>query len=837
MATVADRSITTTPAPLYPTAETSMLDAATMYYAAGIAPIRLYGIGADGRCACGNADCPEKSWGKHPVGDKWQHAARNTHPGSIYRDFYAWKGNIGCYLDNRFVLLDADGAEGMATFAAMADELPPTFGQASGSGTGAHRVYRLAEHHDPQTVTDRNKVLPGVDVKLRGQFVGAPSMHRSGARYAITHALPIAILPDALYEKIKKRVRVAAPARTSVPTTIARGDLLDRAHRYMAKLPDAIDGSGSGSLNTFAAARAAVGWMRKGLSKGDAWGLLLDYNATKCHGPWSEKELVHKWEDAESATTIPVIEDRPAPARTARARHQTPHNTVTGELDVPEDDAKEPEVETAEPMPPPVAPANDAQHDAPGPPSAPTRRRDFNCTDTGNAERFAALHQDLARFVPEWGTWIVYDGKRWVEDPGNVRVGALAKVTARSIYEEARNAEDADARAKLVKWAVASEFKKGRESTIALARSEPGMAAQHTSLDVDPFTFNVMNGTLDLRSGTLRQHAAADMLTKISTVTYDAQAECPRFVRFLGEIMGGDLERVEFLRRFLGYSLTGDVREHALCFWYGRTGGNGKSTLAALLFHLLGDYAIKAAPDLLFRSEKTERHPTELADLFGIRLVVCNETAQNRAWDEATVKDVTGGDPIRARRMRENFWTFRPSHKLVVFGNNKPRLADADDGGMKRRLRLVPFEVSFTANPDRTLDAALRAEAPGILRYLVEGCLAWQREGLTEPAVMVEATAGYFAEEDTVGRFLADRCELVPGAKVTRKALRDANAAWAEEAGERPAHPKALAKSLQGRGVTTGKVRDANGPRDGWIGVRLRDDAFASRGPQCDMPS
>jgi putative DNA primase/helicase len=304
--------------------------------------------------------------------------------------------------------------------------------------------------------------------------------------------------------------------------------------------------------------------------------------------------------------------------------------------------------------------------------------------------------------------------------------------------------------------------------------------------------------------------------------------------------MADDLERVEFLRRFLGYCLTGDVREHTLCFWYGPKGGNGKSTLTELLFHVMGDYAAKAAPDLLFRSEKSDRHPTELADLFGVRLAVCNETSRVRAWDEPTIKDVTGGDVIKARRMREDFWSYTPTHKLVVFGNNKPRLQNPDDGGMQRRLRLVPFDVTFRASPDRKLGAALRDEAAGVLRYLVDGCLAWQRDGLTDPPAVTKATGAYFAEEDLIGRFVADRCQLDPAAKVPRKTLREALVEWADEAGERPPSAKAIAKWLQDHGVTEKRVRTEAGSRDGWLGIRLRDltdDRNDPRETQCDLPS
>jgi putative DNA primase/helicase len=457
------------------------------------------------------------------------------------------------------------------------------------------------------------------------------------------------------------------------------------------------------------------------------------------------------------------------------------------------------------------------------------------CTDTGNAERFADLFGHKAKFVAQWNMWIVYDGKRWCKDSAGVMVGALAKETARSIYKEVAKIEDNEARQAMLDWATESEGKRQREAMVFLARSEPGIAINFTALDTDPSLLNVDNGTLDLRTGLLRKHDPKDLHTKISPVRYDATATCPRFEQFLLEIMAQDKGSVEFLRRFLGYCLSGSIREHTMCFWHGELGGNGKSTLTGVMFHLLGEYAIKAAPDLLFKSGDRDRHPTELADLHGARIVVCNETAKSRTWDESTVKDITGGDPIKARRMREDFWSFQPTHKVIVFGNNKPTIADTNDGGLRRRLRMVPFEVTFTGAPDKKLDSTLRKEAPGILAYLVQACLAWQGKiegqepGLTEPAMIAEATAGYFAEQDAIGTFIAERCDLNPLAKMPKKDLRVAIETWADEAGEEKPSPKDVAKWLEKHNVRRTTVRDSSSKTvDGWAGIRMK---IRSTGP------
>jgi putative DNA primase/helicase len=445
----------------------------------------------------------------------------------------------------------------------------------------------------------------------------------------------------------------------------------------------------------------------------------------------------------------------------------------------------------------------------------------FPRTDSGNAERLIALHGGELRYVRTWGKWLGWNGKHWALDEGAPH--RAAKDVARAVMRQANRIADLKARGEAVKYALKLEAKATIEAAVSLARHELAIAIEHGALDADPWLLCVRNGTVDLRDGVLRAHARDDLVTKMAPIAYDAAATCPRFERFMFEIMAGDAARVTFLQRFLGYCLTGDVREHVLAFWHGG-GCNGKSLLAFVVLHVVGDYGGKAAPDLLFKGEHTERHPTELADLHGLRLVVANETTRGRAWDEATVKDVTGGDSLRARRMREDFWQFDPTHKIVVFGNHKPRVKTVDDA-MKRRLRLVPFAVSFEGRQDKTLQQTLIAEAPGILRWLVDGCLAWQRDGLPDVDAIREATAGYFRDEDTVGQFFAAECVFAPDAKVARKELRERYQAWAEERGERPISPKTLAEALRDRGVTERKVHTAAGKRDGWAGVRLATDA------------
>jgi putative DNA primase/helicase len=251
---------------------------------------------------------------------------------------------------------------------------------------------------------------------------------------------------------------------------------------------------------------------------------------------------------------------------------------------------------------------------------------------------------------------------------------------------------------KNLKWALESESARRINAMLDLARSEPGIPILPDQMDSDPWLFNCVNGTLDLRTGKLREHRREDYITKVCPTRYNANAVCKAWLRFLGGVFPDDegepdTELITFNQRLLGRCLTGDVSEQILPIFWG-SGANGKSTLINAILETMGDdYAMKANADLLMTS-RGERHPTELAQLFGMRLVVASETHQGRRINETLVKDLTGGEPIRARRMREDFWEFKPTRKVILLTNHKPRVAGTDEG-IWRRLRLLPFTTTF----------------------------------------------------------------------------------------------------------------------------------------------
>jgi putative DNA primase/helicase len=373
-----------------------------------------------------------------------------------------------------------------------------------------------------------------------------------------------------------------------------------------------------------------------------------------------------------------------------------------------------------------------------------------------------------------------------------------------------------DAAAAVMKWCLTSEFAPRVNAALDLARSEPGVAIVPEEMDCNAWLFNCSNGTLDLKTGRLREHRREDYITKLCSVAFDPQATCPTWERFLWSVFRvalreGQVEEertqatrgmIEFVQRLSGRFLTGDVGEQFLPIFWG-IGANGKSTFVNALLEVLGhDYGMKANPDLLMAS-RGERHPTELAQLFGMRLVVASETHQGRRLNEALVKDLTGGEPIRARRMKEDFWQFLPTHKLILLTNHRPTVVGTDEG-IWRRLALVPFENVFW-NPDdprlqgknlppelrqdKHLGDKLRAEYPGILAWMVRGCLDWQRDGLAMPERVRVATSEYREGEDVLQRWFEDRCLVDQGDTSLRRKGSELYANyrhWCEQTGETP---------------------------------------------------
>lgn len=456
-----------------------------------------------------------------------------------------------------------------------------------------------------------------------------------------------------------------------------------------------------------------------------------------------------------------------------------------------------------------------------GPPRATgTRTEELALTDIGNGQRLAVRHGRDLRFCHAWGKWLIWDSQRFRQDDTG-EIDRRAKETAQHIYQEAADCPDTARQTELAKHALRSQSHARVQSMIALAKSEPDIPSRPGDWDKQPRLLTCKNGTIDLRTGHLQESRREDMGTKCAGTEYDPEAVAPRWEAFLETVLPNAALR-GFFQRFIGYSLTGDVSEQCLGFLYG-SGSNGKSTALRAIMDTLGDYALQAAPDLLIAREASGGPNNDVAELQGIRLVATIEVEDGKRMAEGLVKQITGGDRIKARYMRQDFFEFEPTHKILLAANHKPTIR-GQDLAIWRRIKVIPFEVQIIdGDKDPHLLEKLRAEMPGILAWAVRGCLEWQRIGLAEPAAVKEATAAYQAGEDVLGDFLGECCVLLPTLKVTAAVLYSTYFKWAEVNNERALSKKNFGARLQeGRRIFAGQNIGSKHAR-GWEGVGLTD--------------
>jgi putative DNA primase/helicase len=400
--------------------------------------------------------------------------------------------------------------------------------------------------------------------------------------------------------------------------------------------------------------------------------------------------------------------------------------------------------------------------------AAPIRTPRFS--DDHLALEFVNRHGHELRYVAPWGRWYRYDGTCWRRDE-TLNVYDLARVSNRDLARVAKK----------VAKQVASA--KTRAAVEQLSRADRRVAATVDQWDADPWLLNTPGGVVDLRTGDVRPHRPDDYMTKITAVAPDFTNRCPKlWLKFLHRITNGDAALVDFHQQSLGYALTGVTKEHVLFFWHG-TGRNGKGVTTNTITGIFGDYH-EVVPIEALTASNTDRHPTELAKLCGARLVTATETIEGRRWDETKIKMLTGGDEISARFMRQDFFDYVPQFKLIIQGNHKPGLRSVDEA-IKSRFNLVPFMVTIPRE-ERDLDLAekLKAEWPGILAWMIDGCVAWQRIGLKPPPAVQEATEEYLAAQDLIALWLDECCERDRRAWTASESLFGSWTTWAERAGE-----------------------------------------------------
>lgn len=440
-------------------------------------------------------------------------------------------------------------------------------------------------------------------------------------------------------------------------------------------------------------------------------------------------------------------------------------------------------------------------------------------SDIANARRLAARHGRDIRFTSGAG-WLVHTGVRWERD--EVRLQALAKATALSIFDEIKTARDRDG---MMRHAKRSQASAVITAMIYLTRSEPGIYADITDFDTDPMLLNVGNGTLNLATGDLRRHRREDLLTRLVPIAFDANAVCPLWESFLRRVTDGNTDLYQYLMRAVGYLLTGSTAEQVMHFLYG-LGENGKSVFCEIIRELLGDYAIVSSPQLIM-DRKHAGIPNDVARLRGIRVALMNETSQGSSFDEAKLKDLTGSDSLTGRFLHAEYFDFAPTHKLIVRGNHKPSISGTDEG-IWRRLRLIPFVVQIPkSEQDKDLTMKLRAELPGILAWAVKGCLAWQHDGLMPPAVILDAVQRYRSESDTLGRFIEERCVKRNLAQVKSSEFFAAYQRYAAAADARWVPSRDLPDEMQRRGFEWKRTMDGRL----FLGIELQQETATGRGP------
>lgn len=424
--------------------------------------------------------------------------------------------------------------------------------------------------------------------------------------------------------------------------------------------------------------------------------------------------------------------------------------------------------------------------------------------DLSNALLLASDYGQDIRYCEEWGKWISWTGKRWQPGKRSAATRAAAKLAFDAHLKELAVELPKDVEKDSPEFKKAVETRKERlsatramqsssriKSMIDLASQTSMLEIHPEDFDTDPWKFNATNGTIDLRTGEIYAHTRSNFMAKMSGTGSDkdrmygdyfptqTDEDCPQWIQFIKTVTCGDAELANYLQRVVGYCMTGDVSERALFIFYG-LGSNGKGTFLRVLQSVLGDYA-QPAPAGMLEENHSDDHPSRIASLHGTRLAICAEVEKGRRLNESLVKDLTGGDRLAARRMREDFWYFYPTHKLILQGNYKP-IISGEDFGIWSRVHIVPWNATFkddSENQVRNFSEKLLPEAAAILAWCVRGCLMWQQKGLKRPAAVEAETKKFMREMNHLREYAMERFYRSYGSMISREDIRDDYEVWA----------------------------------------------------------
>lgn len=438
-------------------------------------------------------------------------------------------------------------------------------------------------------------------------------------------------------------------------------------------------------------------------------------------------------------------------------------------------------------------------------------KKKFRLTELGNAERIAYEYGHVIRYVSDIG-WFIWDGKRWRFDTKKEIEKITAKVL-RNLYKSDDELEQ--------KWAKSCERRNVRMNSIKDLM--PLVAAERSEFDQHKYLFNVENGVIDLKTGKLLPHNRDLKITKISNVTFDEKAECPNWLAFLDQIFLGDKELIDYMQRLIGYSLTGDISEQIMMFLVGN-GSNGKSTFINTIKNLMGEYG-KQANSETFIKKRDGGVNNDIARLVGARFVSAIESEEGEKLSESFVKQITGGEPVLARFLRQEYFEFTPEFKVFFTTNHKPVIGGIDEG-IWRRVKLIPFNLNLPAHKrDKKLSEKLSLEMSGILNWAIEGCLKWQQDGLKEPKVVAEATGKYKEDMDILGPFLNEVCFTDPNNEaitIEAKQLYNTYDNWCFQTGERTLGNRSFYRMLETKGF---KKIKGTGNKTYFTGITLKEYA------------
>lgn len=423
------------------------------------------------------------------------------------------------------------------------------------------------------------------------------------------------------------------------------------------------------------------------------------------------------------------------------------------------------------PVPETLSSALDAQH-------IPFHK--LPLTDYGNAIALARLYGSRLRYDFAKKQWMIWQQSHWKED----KIGQIKRISLDVISERLHSASQCtgeEQKKQLQNWCKSSQANYRIESLTKLAQAMYPIAVHSESFDNDPLLLACANGTVDLRTGNLYPSNPKDLISMSTNIHYDPTANAPRWASFLNEIFNDDQDIINFIQLAVGYSLTGHITEQCFFILYGK-GSNGKSTFLSLIHRLLGDYA-EVVPSATFVANPLDaaKIPNDIAALFKKRFALASEMKERASLNEERLKSLTGDEPIRARFLHKEWFTFVPTFKIWLAVNHKPNILDMSEG-FWRRVRLIPFERQFPKHErDLSLKEALIAELSGILNWALEGCLAWQKLGLPIPEKVMQASNDYREESDVLQQFFNDCCILSADARVSSSQLYKCYVEWAEQ--------------------------------------------------------